>query len=830
MASIYVSNIGDDTWDGSSPTYVSGTIGPKRSLNLTNLNNITGGETLWLVPGKKVSGAGEFTFNDNGASADTIVSSGTDFTASFKAGNVVRIKGTSEPSAGVNDTFVTVASVTSTTLTLAAGGGSLAGSSTGADAGNVELQACYNNGNISKNFMTGATATNPAYIKGYNDGSGDNPIICGANYGNEDQAGGKWLIAPSADGGYFWFENIDWEGASNSEFIELGDENTTAADMDLASNVTIKNCNFRNVNKPGDNGTSAILIDAGNNINIINCTFDNIRSRTAGSDSVAIRFATHTKNSLVQSCTFTDIGGDGIAVSIVDGDSDYDISNNIIENCTFQISSPYQYRDYMGNVVTAPSYGDYCGENGIDAKGGGSGNIIRNCIFKHFRKGTSTLDQTGGPGQALTFHEGASGYDIYNNLIEDCTQGLTIGAPTAGDMEFYGSFHNNIIRHGNNNGTPLTYDSGVIIGMTLGQTDNLEIYNNIFDLTDPATTTIFACGTSAQDIRAGTVIKNNIFMNGGNFTEGSGTIEPTASNNCYYNLDEAVPLYLTDASDIEADPLLDDNYNLRPGSPCIGAGVKPLSSYDYSGKYLASSHYDIGAIWSDSYADTKGGFVPPVLGSSQYGEGASQIAIEDYDENLEATNVEDALAEVTSQVEAPPAAVESVSLEFSAIAGTSSALPTNSGAVRLHALGDCFVEFGDESVTADGTKSIYMAHGTEIFGVPAGATHVAVKGAGESGLLSVTGLGATYKHQLTTNAVIPVQAGSSSLALPAGRMVRIFAMTDCFIEFGDATVTADNTSMFFEAGTEVMRVPSGATHVAVKRYALNGGLYISGVN
>ena len=97
-------------------------------------------------------------------------------------------------------------------------------------------------------------------------------------------------------------------------------------------------------------------------------------------------------------------------------------------------------------------------------------------------------------------------------------------------------------------------------------------------------------------------------------------------------------------------------------------------------------------------------------------------------------------------------------------------------------------------------------------------------------LLSVTGLDSTHRTQLTTNVMLPVEAGSSSVALPAGRMVRLFAMTDCFIEFGSSTVTADNTSLFFEAGTEVMRVPSTATHIAVKRYALNGGLYISGVN
>jgi hypothetical protein len=54
-------------------------------------------------------------------------------------------------------------------------------------------------------------------------------------------------------------------------------------------------------------------------------------------------------------------------------------------------------------------------------------------------------------------------------------------------------------------------------------------------------------------------------------------------------------------------------------------------------------------------------------------------------------------------------------------------------------------------------------------------------------------------------------------------------MTDCFINFGDNTVTASDSDMFFEAGTEVLNIPADTTHIAVVRYSLNGGLYISGI-
>lgn len=218
------------------------------------------------------------------------------------------------------------------------------------------------------------------------------------------------------------------------------------------------------------------------------------------------------------------------------------------------------------------------------------------------------------------------------------------------------------------------------------------------------------------------------------------------------------------------------------------------------------------------------------LASVVTGFGASWIGVEDADGQLTATHAEAALEEVAKFAMPTAAPSSSLSLEFGAVTGTSSTLPTNSGAVRLHALGDCLVAFGDETVVANAETSLYMAAGSEVFGAPAGATHIAVKGVGEQGMLSVTGLDAAHGMQLTTNAVLPVQAGSSNAALPSGRMVRLFAMTDCYIAFGDSSVTADSGSLFFAAGTEVMRVPSTATHIAAMRYALDGGLYISGVN
>jgi hypothetical protein len=93
----------------------------------------------------------------------------------------------------------------------------------------------------------------------------------------------------------------------------------------------------------------------------------------------------------------------------------------------------------------------------------------------------------------------------------------------------------------------------------------------------------------------------------------------------------------------------------------------------------------------------------------------------------------------------------------------------------------------------------------------------------------VTGLDEKHKYTFTDNVVLPVGGGSASTMLPTGTYLRIFALTDCFIEFGGISVTADDDSIFFRAGTEFMLKPS-TTFVAARRYAENGGLYISGAN
>lgn len=233
----------------------------------------------------------------------------------------------------------------------------------------------------------------------------------------------------------------------------------------------------------------------------------------------------------------------------------------------------------------------------------------------------------------------------------------------------------------------------------------------------------------------------------------------------------------------------------------------------------------------DKFDSTNVGDAILELTDTGTGNGASIIGIEDADSLLTSTNVEGALNELAKgTLPAPAYTQDTIVLNYTSVSGGASILPTNGGSIRVHALADCLIKFGTESILVGELNSIYMAAGTEVFGVPSGATHLAVRGVGTPGILNISGLSGLYKHTYTTNAVCPALAGSSRIELPEGRRIRVFSLTDCYINFGDLTVSADETSLFFEAGTEILNVPSGVTHIAAQRYTLDGGIYVSGIS
>ncbi len=56
---------------------------------------------------------------------------------------------------------------------------------------------------------------------------------------------------------------------------------------------------------------------------------------------------------------------------------------------------------------------------------------------------------------------------------------------------------------------------------------------------------------------------------------------------------------------------------------------------------------------------------------------------------------------------------------------------------------------------------------------------------------------------------------------------RLAAPTACYIMFGDIQVTADATSVLFPGGVETVKIPQGATHLAVRQYTDPGTLSIT---
>ena len=66
--------------------------------------------------------------------------------------------------------------------------------------------------------------------------------------------------------------------------------------------------------------------------------------------------------------------------------------------------------------------------------------------------------------------------------------------------------------------------------------------------------------------------------------------------------------------------------------------------------------------------------------------------------------------------------------------------------------------------------------------------------------------------------------------LVAGDIIRCYADQDCYIRFDDAATAADTSSMYFSAGTELIKIPDGVTHISVVRVSADGTLYITKVS
>lgn len=80
----------------------------------------------------------------------------------------------------------------------------------------------------------------------------------------------------------------------------------------------------------------------------------------------------------------------------------------------------------------------------------------------------------------------------------------------------------------------------------------------------------------------------------------------------------------------------------------------------------------------------------------------------------------------------------------------------------------------------------------------------------------------------STTAILTAGATSTRVALPTGaQLVRLAAINDCYVAFGDSNVVASGSNMLFTKGSEIFEVPAGATHVAVIQHTTGGAVTVT---
>ena len=122
------------------------------------------------------------------------------------------------------------------------------------------------------------------------------------------------------------------------------------------------------------------------------------------------------------------------------------------------------------------------------------------------------------------------------------------------------------------------------------------------------------------------------------------------------------------------------------------------------------------------------------------------------------------------------------------------ALPATQS-MRVHATADCWIAFGDSTITVDGTTGIFFASGTEMIKYPSSATHVAVRGVISIGALNLTGMTNDLRHTLGTTVQLAYTAATNDVALPTnGGYIRVYTPTDCYITFGVGSATSSTTT------------------------------------
>ena len=246
---------------------------------------------------------------------------------------------------------------------------------------------------------------------------------------------------------------------------------------------------------------------------------------------------------------------------------DYDYSWDIHDN-TFQWTS--NYADELTGV--------FCG---VVFEGSVADLIIRKNHFKNLPNGirSSMLQES-------LVHENIY---IYYNLFDNIGWGndawdfgMWFGQGHATAISRYFYIYNNVIN---------SVSTGLSAGITLSSSNSLtyfEIKNNIIVGASSYGCIAFWDWSSGHTIDNIDIQYNNFYNN--------------ASGNDFYEYGSTSVTNLTDANNIETDPVFVGgspyNYHLQAGSPCINAGIDVGLTTDYDGNlvpYPTGTNPDIGA-------------------------------------------------------------------------------------------------------------------------------------------------------------------------------------------------------------------------------------------
>lgn len=374
---------------------------------------------------------------------------------------------------------------------------------------------------------------------------------------------------------------------------------------------TIKNCRWEHCHRDTFSGTVALR--GANNFSFLNCEFDNLRSRQAGKDTFAILIGDVANDLLVQDCTFTDIGGDGIQSG-----AGTTMNNLVVRRCTFKIIRPYQYRAPVtgapgadpGMLVPAKNTSYACisvGENGIDLKAG-TNPLIENCTFIGYRPAVPDsvytvdynpavhgypVDCSGAPfGSAVTLQQTTTGGIIRRcTFIDNCTH-IRAGGALLDEVS------NCIFLDANDE--MLTYrPTGTTLpaGISIPSINGIKIENNIFhNSATPANYAHIHFETSAQNL----TIRNNVFDNGipirqDGFATFGGT--NVINYNAWANIVTTLDPEMSGANDVTSNTLgltYGATVTIGGNSVLVGAGTNTGYATDRYGNSITS--YNIGGL------------------------------------------------------------------------------------------------------------------------------------------------------------------------------------------------------------------------------------------